>query len=88
MAYHRVMVKNRKLTGEQLAQLKKRAGNLCGFLESRDGQTLHFPPQSDAKTVYSVDRGANMNEFSAFLLALDFYLGEYRKSVEIITERC
>lgn len=88
MAYHRVMVRNRKLTGEQLCQMKKRAGNLCGFLESRDGQTLHFPPQNDAKTVYSVDCGANVSELSAFLLALDFYLGEYRKSVEIITERC
>ncbi len=88
MALHRVMVKNQNLNDEQLSQMKARMRNLCGFLESADGQTLHFPPQSDTKTVYSVDCGATVNEFSAFLLALSFYLGDYRRSVEIKTERC
>ena len=88
MALHRVMVKNQKLTDDQLTQMKTRLRDLCRFLESKDGQTLHFPPQSDTKTVYSVDCGAMVNEFSAFLLALSFYLGDYRRSVEIQTERC
>ena len=88
MAYHNVRVKNLSLTNEQLSQMKTRMRNLCGFLESKDGQSLNFPPQSDTKTVYSVDCGAVVTEFSAFLLALSFYLGDYRKAVEIQTERC
>lgn len=88
MAKHTITITNLKLTDKEFQRAKKQLANYTHFTESKNGKSISRSGISDAKTVYSVDCGAIVSELSAFLLAVDFYLGEYRKSVEIKSMRC
>ena len=83
MAYHTIKISNVNLTEKEFEEVKNRLSTFDVFLESSDVKSISSYGISDTKTVYSIDCGAIVNEFRAYLMAVNRYLGNYCKSVEI-----
>ena len=83
MAYHTIKISNVNLTEEEFEEVKNRLSTFDVFLESSDGKSISSYGISDTKTVYSIDCGAIVNEFRAYLMAVNRYLGNYCKFVKI-----
>ena len=83
MAYHAIEISNANLSDDEFSEVKKQLSLFDVFLESADGKSILSYGIGDTKTVYSIDCGALVNELRAYLLAVNHYLGDYRKSVEI-----
>lgn len=83
MAYHTIKISNVNLTEKEFKEVKNRLSVFDVFLESTDGKSISSYGISDTKTVYSIDYGAMVNELRAYLMAVNRYLGNYCKFVEI-----
>ena len=83
MAYHTIKISNVNLTEKEFAEVRNRLSAYDVFLERSDGKSISSYGISDAKTVYSIDCGAMVNELKAYLLAVNHYLGDYCKLVQI-----
>lgn len=83
MAYHTITISNVNLTEKEFAEVRNRLSSFDVFLESFDGKSISSYGISDTKMVYSVDSGAVVNELKAYLLSVNHYIMDYRKSVEI-----
>ena len=83
MAYHTIKISNVNLTEKEFVEVRNRLSAFDVFLESSDGKSISSYGISDTKTVYSIDCGAMVNELRAYLMAVNRYLGNYCKFVEI-----
>jgi len=83
MAYHTITISNVNLTEKEFAEVRNRLSAYDVFLESSDGKSISSYGISDTKIVYSIDCGAMVNELKAYLLAVNHYLGDYCKLVQI-----
>jgi len=80
----RITVINKGLSNDEFLRVHKRLCNYEYCLLSNDKKRIHFLPKSKSKLVDSVDCGARVSQYHAAILAIEFYLGSYRKNVEII----